>query len=374
LPFNSPKKDTYIKMHKDKKNSNYEDRYIYYAKKKRKKREKCIKILIFVLSFLCLGSGSGILYFHNIFNSINFDNSKQKDFNLNNDNINNNDSEETKKIDLMEVTNYSLLQDPMILNVALLGVDKHDKNEHGRSDTIILLSVDSRRKKLKLTSILRDIFAKIPGHGMDRLNSAYSYGGAKLAVDTLEANFGIKVDRYCQVDFSSFADIIEVLGGIDIELTASECKFINEHLNLDKYNRIPETPGMKHLNGWQALFHSRNRDSTGSDFDRTTRQRTVLKIILDKMKSSDIFKINKIISEVGPKITTNFHKDEVLKLTGKILNYINYPVSEYKVPQTDNMQDVYKGKMLVLEIPDMNKMRYELAKFIYEDSVKIKSN
>ena len=153
-------------------------------------------------------------------------------------------------------------QDPMVLNVALFGVDKHDEaDSRSRSDSLMILSLDSRRKKIKLTSIMRDLWVQIPGYRDNRINTAIALGGEELAIKTIEQNFGIKIDRFCTVDFEGFKDIIDIIGGIDLELTKQEAHHINQLLieldeafkrgGIEPFNSplLKEVDGMHHLNG-----------------------------------------------------------------------------------------------------------------------------
>jgi len=173
-----------------------------------------------------------------------------------------------------------LVNDSMVLNVLLIGSDSMSVGDGGRSDSMILLSLDARHKKIKLTSLMRDIWVTIPGHGQDRLNASYAFGGPQLTMETIAKNFGILVDRYAVVDFEGFLKIIDILGGVDLELTADECAYINKY-SQDKHTL--RGSGVKHLTGLQALHYSRDRNSIGSDYDRTSRQRNLLKALVGQM-------------------------------------------------------------------------------------------
>ena len=149
---------------------------------------------------------------------------------------------------------------------------------------------------------MRDIFVSIPGYDDNKLNAAYAFGGAKLACETLELNFGIRIDNYLIVDFNSFTDIVDSLGGIDLELTYNEITYINwqsyrnhqtedeNELKADEYTYYLDRDGYEvalvHVNGRQALWYARDRDSAGSDFDRTQRQRIVINTIFNKLFKS----------------------------------------------------------------------------------------
>ncbi|MBR2734931.1 MAG: LCP family protein [Clostridia bacterium] len=204
-----------------------------------------------------------------------------------------------------------LVNDSMVLNVLLIGSDSMSVGDGGRSDSMIILSLDARHKKIKLTSLMRDIWVTIPGHGQDRLNASYAFGGPLLTMETIAKNFGILIDRYAVVDFEGFLKIIDILGGVDLELTADECAYINKY-SQDKHTL--RGSGLKHLTGLQALHYSRDRNSIGSDYDRTSRQRNLLKALVSQMKSANIAQITEILAQIGPLVTTSFKTNEVSRM------------------------------------------------------------
>lgn len=167
------------------------------------------------------------------------------------------------------------------LNFLLVGRDWHGEGENGRSDSMILCSIDTGAKTVVMTSFLRDIYLPIPGHGSSRLNAAYSWGGAELLKQTLEENFGVTVDVTLEIDFEGFSSLIDLLGGVDIELTAEEAR----HMNSGHGWTLNE--GSNHLTGEQALSYSRIR-ALDSDFGRTERQRNVLTALLRKYRSASL--------------------------------------------------------------------------------------
>ena len=144
-----------------------------------------------------------------------------------------------------------LYHDDAITNILVMGVDDYQPNDPGRSDSMMLVSVDSRHKKLKLTSFMRDMYVAIPGHGSQRLNVAYSTGGPQLSVSTIEANFGTDIDRFVLIDYASFSKIVDKLGGVTMTVTSGEAKLINQNSG-DKRRNL--TAGTFVLSGKQALY------------------------------------------------------------------------------------------------------------------------
>ena len=185
----------------------------------------------------------------------------------------------------------SPMKEEGVTNILLIGNDSRENGEDGRSDAMILLSISNKTKKIYMTSLLRDMYVEIPGHKDNRLNAAYSYGGAELLMETIEQNFDIHISRYVLVNFEAFANLVDAVGGVDLELTGKEVEYVNGYLV--EYNILLGRPegtdyfddlsgGMVHLNGPQALAYCRNR-YIGTDFGRTERQRKVLTEVIHKL-------------------------------------------------------------------------------------------
>lgn len=336
-------------------NKKYED--IYSHSKNKRKKKVIVNISILILSIISAIGGSIMVYAYNILDNVNFDNEKQLQ----------SSSSSMVTEDNISFYSGSLLNDPMVLNIMLFGSDSESAGDGGRTDTMLMLSIDNRHKKLKLTSFMRDMWVQIPGNGSDRLNSAYAIGGPSLAVETIERNLGVHIDRYAVADFTGFEQIVNNLGGIDMYLTADECEYLNTHC--DDPNPI-YGEGTHHLSGLQALNHARNRDSLGSDFDRTSRQRDVISAIVNKLKTANLTQITSIISQSGKYIRTNLRKNEVATLVPGSLTYLNYDIEKFRIPEPGNYSDIVVNGAQVLGIDDMERCRYDLARFIYEDSIK----
>lgn len=378
--------------------------YSYTEKGKRKEKRNLKKekrkasgkpplwrtILLCFLSVVLLVSGCGLIYFYSIVGSVNFkaidDTKAQSDKDISTSEI----KEGDESLDLFDGT---LLNDPKILNIMIFGEDAgaDSTTDYGRSDTMIMLSIDNRHKQVKLTSFMRDMLVTIPctddagnDHGLDKLNAAYTLGGAELSVKTIESNFGVDIDRYAIVNFESFKSIIDALGGIDIKLTQDEIDYINWQTYLNKQSEeryeITDEPGLVHLNGRQALWYARNRGYedeehpefvvSGDDFDRTSRQRNLMRTLMDRFKKASFTEIVKIVGEIGPMVTTNLKKDEITTLVANSPTYLAYNIQEFRLPTGDCYKYSWYEEQSVLEITDMQLMRTQLAKFIFgEESV-----
>ena len=241
-----------------------------------------------------------------------------------------------------------------------------------------MLSIDNRHKKINLTSFMRDLWVYIPDYGYSKLNHAYAYGGPKLAISTIEQNFGVGIDRYAIVDFSSFKSIIDILGGIDIELSDEEIDYINwqcwKNKQVQTRHELTDKAGVVHLNGRQALWYARDRGDidegfSGSDFDRTARQRKLLRTIASDMKSASITQIVNIVNQIGPLITTNLKKTEITTLVANSLTYLSYDMVEYRIPSDGNYEAGWHYGMSTLDVPDWDTERTNLAIFVYEELV-----
>lgn len=192
-------------------------------------------------------------------------------------------------------------KDPDIINILLVGMDARSYETVSRSDCMIIASYNKKTHSVKLTSILRDTWAHLPEYGWSRINTATAYGGVGLLVNTVNELLDLDIQHYVQIRFEEFSTVIDILDGIDVELSQSEINYINRKLHnedRDWKNDITASPGIVHLNGKQALWHCRNRSIGNSDFARTERQRDVLEIILNKDLNMDISQITKLVYEM----------------------------------------------------------------------------
>lgn len=272
------------------------------------------------------------------------------------------------KMTYREIAEYTAL--PMetdgVVNILLIGNDSRKNGEDGRSDAMILLSVSSKTKKIYMTSLLRDMYVDIPGHDGNRLNAAYSYGGPELLMETIRQNFGLPVNRYMLVNFGAFVNLVDEVGGIDLELSNDEVIWVNNYLV--EYNILTENPqgtfeldpnlsGMVHLNGPQALAYTRNR-FLGTDFGRTERQRKVLTAVIGKLPSAALTNMGGLIDGLMPNLTTNLTRGECFRLSLMAGKLISYEIVSDSIPQPGTYKDVTIRKMQVLEVDFEENIRY----------------
>lgn len=200
-----------------------------------------------------------------------------------------------------------------IINFLLIGQDRRGSAQRERSDAMILCTVNTREKTLVMTSFLRDMYVKFPtyngkNHGSNRINATYAIGGMEMLDDCLAMNFGVDVDYNIEVDFSGFENIVDLMGGLDIELTQAEANWIGNGLK----------EGVNRLDGKNALEYARIR-KLDSDFGRTNRQRTVLSAMLNKAKTLPISDILDLANGVLPLITTDMSNREIVRYIFRIL-------------------------------------------------------
>lgn len=217
------------------------------------------------------------------------------------------------------VNSSELTSSSSVKNILLLGVDARsdESSETSRSDTMMLVSVDSKHHSIKLTSFLRDTWVYIPCEDTEqRLNAACTYGGYKGVVDTIEYNFEVKIDNYVVTDFEMFQVLVDSIGGVEVEVTEAEAKEVTGHPK--RYGNVELESGKQTLNGKQALAYCRIR-KIDTDFVRTERQRTVMSAILSKMKSSNPITLYKMAYNAAPYIETDMSKGELISLAMKAL-------------------------------------------------------
>lgn len=227
-----------------------------------------------------------------------------------------------------------------VMNILFIGTDVRSQTEGpGRTDSMILISVNKETKKIIATSFLRDIYVKIPGKSQgDKLNAAYPFGGISKLFETLEENFEIKVDKFVSVDFFSFIKVIDIMGGVEIDLSSAEVRVANDYirelnglLGKPKDDGVLTNAGVQTLDGKQALGFARNR-YTGTDFNRTDRQRLVLEKIFEKAKTLNIIQMKKVLDGVLGEVKTNLSKTDLLSIIMSATTYLKYSIESWHIP------------------------------------------
>ncbi len=263
------------------------------------------------------------------------------------------------------ILTFELKSSPLVSNILLLGVDG-SADSSSRSDTMILVSVDFAHMKIKLTSFLRDSWVEIPSRGKKgKLNSACSHGGPQLVVDTIEYNFGVDIDHYVMVDFDMFTQIIDSLGGVEVEVTKKEAKFIN-----NTTRQTVESGENVHLNGEEALVYCRIR-KLDSDYMRTYRQRKVITALIEQAKTAGISKLIQTMNDVFPLIQTDMSAAEITALAYKAgVGVLAFDIEQNRVPIDEHMSpETINGQWV--EVLDLEATKEYLQDYIYTSKIKI---
>ena len=335
-----------------------------------KKKGKVLfrNVVLLILSIMMLILGAGCLYVDNLLNKINYAQAAVKTGALFVAGAN------SAPTDAKSGILGGLYHDDAITNILILGTDDYQINDVGRSDSMLMVSVDTRHKKLKLISFMRDLYVAIPGHKSNKLNAAYSDAGggpagAELVVSTIEANFGIDIDRYVLIRDSAFPKIIDRLGGVTVTLTKGEAQLVNEYCG----NPLSHlTAGTSNLNGAQAHYYTRIR-AIGSDFARTQRQRTVFTSLVNKFKNSSTATIYGALADTLNLVATDMTKDEILSMASNSLTYLKYPVSQDRIPADNEYRSETIAGAGDSLVPDLEACRKSVATFIYENDIPQKS-
>lgn len=242
-----------------------------------------------------------------------------------------------------------------LLNILLVGQDAREGEEGARSDSMILCTYNKATKELTMTSFLRDLYVPIPGHGSNRINAAYSFGGTHLLKKTIDQNFSVAIDGSIEVDFAHFSEIIDQLGGVEIELRQDEADVINRQTGSDL------SEGLQRLDGFQALTYSRIRSlDIDGDFSRTNRQRKVMSALIDSLRGSSIRELTPVIGNILPMLTTDLNRGQLLLYALELLpNLKDIDIHSQKIPADGTFTDQTIDGMSVL-VADMETQRQHL--------------
>ena len=266
-----------------------------------------------------------------------------------------------------------------IRNIMLLGIDSDSFS--GRSDTMIILSINDNTKTIRMVSLLRDTWVSIPGRdrngdGVDdinKLNAAYAFGKFRLLSKTVEQNFRLEIDEYISVNFEVLPILINALGGLDIYLTAKEMTqvpddscFVTASSGDYRFRPMKGEPGVHHLNGFQAMEYARIR-KIDSDFKRTERQRKVISLLIEKAKGMSYSQLIDAVYGALPHIDTNMSADEFLAFAANAMKYTSYSIeNSYHVPEDKGYKGTYINGGSGLQLLDPRATVTNLHKYLYE--------
>ena len=286
-----------------------------------------------------------------------------------------------------DATIKATMTDKNIKNILIIGSDTRDPDAKGRTDVMMVMSVNTDKKEITLISLMRDMYLPLVGYYNDgtkmyndeepdglfrnKLNSAYVFGGPELLMDTITYNFGLEIDDYIYIDFNSFVSIVDSIGGISAEVTKEEVEAMNECTreqnrlmgNPEKQDYL-ETSGTVELNGNQTLSFARMRRVGNADFQRTQRQRIVMNKIIEKVNKVSVFKKFSFLKAVLSSLTTNMSKSDLFFYGYKAPFYLGYTVKELRIPADGDFEYGEHAGQSTLDV-DIEKCRKAIKDAVY---------
>lgn len=272
--------------------------------KRKNKTRILLKILLVILIIMLLFFSAVIWYAYNKLSKVNY-----------------------VKIENIEINEGVAEQLKEYRNIVLFGVDaRANTYDNTRSDCIIIASINEKTKQIKLTSVYRDTYVYIDGHGYDKITHAYAYGGPELAINTINKNFDLDITEFVAVNFDAVVDIIDAIDGVNITIESDELNYINDYIRdadsqMGKSTSKVTKTGNQRLSGVQALAYSRIRYTAGGDYKRTERMRDVLNAAFTKVKTIGVGKLNNLADILLPKVYTNISSTEILGLLPSVAQY-----------------------------------------------------
>ena len=263
----------------------------------------------------------------------------------------------------------------------MLGVEAIGSNgmASGRTDSIMIATINTKQKTLGLTSIMRDSYVNIPGYYSTKINAAFGKDGVNTVYETIAANYGIRLDGSAVVSFETFQKVIDDLGGIDIEITPGEAQYLNTKNYISKRSNRTLKPGVNHMNGNQALGYARVRyvstlDGSVDDFGRTSRHRRVMGAIFKEVKKSNPITLVKMLDTVFSQIQTDIKKENASSYLAEVLELSidGVPLDNLRVPVDGTYQGAKINGASVVTF-DEAKNKEALANFIFSSHKKTAS-
>lgn len=260
-----------------------------------------------------------------------------------------------------------------VVNIVFFGLDEK-VDDIQRSDAIMIGTLDPINNKIKITSLMRDSYVNIPDYGYDKLNHAYAYGGPELSIRTINKNFDLNITDYVSVDFSKLENIIDAMGGIDMEMSETELEHVNNYLDI-VYTAAGKTPkhvhfeenGKVHMTGYEALGYTRIRGTLGGDFDRTERQRKVMNEIFNNISNSGIGKLAITMNKLLPYVETSLSNSEILSLGTQVLSMNNTQLEQARFPRDEYSENALINGIYYFTF-DESIAREEIHDYLFKDN------
>ena len=220
-------------------------------------------------------------------------------------------------------------------NIVMIGSDRRDDTWNGNSDVMMLATVNAQTKQIVLTSFMRDLYAEIPGHGVHKLNYAYAVSGGDLLVETLEDNYRLDIDNYASVDFDTMAEIIDLVGGVEITVTDAESELMYSYATSIGESSSITGAGTYQLTGAEAVAYMRIRYVGNADYQRTQRQRDVLQAMFASMKQMDKAELAVLAEDIVEKLDHNITPLQMIQLLALVPGLTEYELIENRIPYDD---------------------------------------
>lgn len=326
-------------------------------------------LLTVVLALLIIPVAAGAIYVNFILDKVTVD-----------------DEEFDKDFDLMTNEN---LKESDIKNIALFGVDCRTADYKGcRSDVMMVLSYDMKNNDVTVTSLVRDTYVEIGDRGFDKLNHTYAFGGPELAIQTINKTFDLDIEEYVTVDFWAVEAIIDAIGGVDINISSDELYHLNNYID-DLNNNSPDgskiskisSSGVQHLSGRQAVAYMRIRYVGDGDFERMQRQREVMEVALEGVKSISLPNMLSLANDLLSRVKTNLNKGEIIDLVTKVATKGIPTMEQYQLPTRDGgvgtmIDGIYYfvPDTLLENVEEYHKVIYSEFEYIPSDAVIQMSN
>lgn len=260
-----------------------------------------------------------------------------------------------------------------IITIAAFGLDRRNKEETPRSDAIMLITIDSSRKKVKLISVMRDLYVNIDNVGKDKLNHAYFYGGPSLSIKTLNNTFGLDIEDYISLDFFNLPKIIDDIGGIELDVKSEEINNLNKYIKENqsllgiKGDHTIKYSGVQTLSGIQALSYARIRSVGDGDFERTERQRKVILSMIDKSKTISPLKLTSLVEKHLDSLETSLSLNKILSIGANLL-LGGYEFEQTRVPFKGDFNEAGKIINDIWYLPfDQQKTSEKLKNYIFNN-------
>lgn len=247
-----------------------------------------------------------------------------------------------------------------VYNILLIGTDTRSDGFTGRSDAMMILSVNRKTRKIHLVSLMRGLYVAIEGHDRSMLNNSYSWGGARLLMQTIRENFRISIDDYIVINFVGFKKAIDLAGGVAVSLTDAEVEYM--------YLAFPDgsfKAGSNRLNGEEALCYARIRQ-IDSDYKRTSRQRRVIESLISQLETRSASQLDALVRELLPLVKTNLSRSRMISLAVNALKYKSYPVRQLMLPISKTYQTIIVRGVQMVQYDEAKNIE-ELHRFLYED-------